>query len=345
MSERIKPSIFADYVAPKKENVKPSIFVGYVAPKKERIKSAIFATYTPTKEVIKPLIFATYTPTEIRDTTLKPTPPTISKRETGKANLLPSQIIVERQKAFEGTFKPLMAVTFYTPPNDNFITKYKPETAVSFIAPDKRHYFRSNYQSDLLFFPPELIKFAWSSTKTLTWENTAVKSASGKVRTLTAQISPKITIETKLNHITDAGVKILFDFIRKVDGATKTFLWWDEDANSVENIELLRDAFGYYRLPFHPLDTPYIEYAWYIDDIKVILGDELLPCDRFLFYRGAIIILDANGYEIKTVLPTVKASFKYWWKVHFVDDGQGIERIFYNFNRSKTLKLEVVRRV
>lgn len=126
---------------------------------------------------------------------------------------------------------------------------------------------------------------------------------------------------------------------------TKPFLWRDEDANSVKDIELCADAFGYYRLPFHPLDTPYMEYAWYVDDMKVTLGDEELPRDRFLFYRGAIIILNEYGYEIKTVLPTVRASFNYWWKVHFVDDGQGIERIFYNFNRSKTFKIEVVRRV
>lgn len=314
------------------------------------IKPVLFASHTKTSHaIIKPVLFASGVfadlppPPEFGQVIITPMGVTISRKSFAAINITPAGIAAVKSNGANITISGItIAVSFYTHPGSSFISKYKPMIAVSFIAKDRRLYFRSSYQDNLPFFPTSLNKFIWKSSKTLAWETQKAAATSGKIRTLSGQVLPKITFDTKLAHVTDNEVEILFDFIRLVNGSRNNFLWLDEDENVVNDAILHRDAFGYYRLPFSPLNT-YIEYAWHISNIKVTLEGAELPPERFLFLQGAIIILDENGYEIKTDLGEIRASFTYYWKVHFVDDGQGIERIFYNFNRSKTFKMEVVR--
>ena len=335
MSATIKPLSFASFIAQHKETIKPTTFASFIAPKQERITPLIFATYNPNDSP---------EPEKDLDINLSPASVTVSTNKAAQVDLMPLSVTIDKQNAPQIDLKPFrIAVTFYTPPSDSFISHYKPQISVSFYPPDNRYYFPIWPKEELLFFPPELVKFAWHGTKKLTWQTQKERSGSGKIRTATSELLPKVTIETKLAHLTDAQTQILFDFIHKTEGAKKPFLFLDDDAHLVNDTVLLRDAFGHYRLPVYPLATDYIEYIWYADNIRIIVGDEELPENRFALYNGAIYILDENGREIKTDLPPVKATFRYYWRVHFADDGQGIERIFYNFNRSQTLKMEVVR--
>ena len=333
MSAKIKPLSFASFVAQHKETIQPETFASFIAPKQERITPLIFATYNPDDAEIKAV-----------DVTLSPASVTVSKNKAAQVDLVPLSITIDKRNAPQIDLLPFrLAVTFYTPPSDSFISRYKPQVAVSFYPPDNRYYFPIWPKEELLFFPPELIKFAWKSTKQLAWQTQTERSGGGKIRTSTNLVRPNVIFETKLAHMTDEHVQILFNFIRKTEGTKRPFLFLDDDANLVNDTLLLRDAFGHYRLPVYPLATNYIEYIWYADNIKITIDGDDLPENRFMLYNGAIYILDENGREIKTDLPPIKATFRYYWRVHFVDDGQGIERIFYRFNRSKTLKMEVVR--
>ena len=335
MSANIKPLSFASFVATNKAAVKPQHYASYLAPKQANIKPLIFATYNPPEK-----------PETSLDITITPAKLSVTSQKPGQINLSPFvAITVYRNpgESFVSNYKPQLVISTYRPPSETFISHYTPQTAVSFIPPAPLLPFPLWPQKEWLFFPPELVKFAWHGTKKLTWQTQKEKAGSGKTRTVTSQLLPMITIETKLAHLTDAQTQILFDFIRKVNGAEKEFLWFDDNANTVTDKILPRDSFGHYRLPVHPLNTDYVEYITYADNLTVTMGEEELPLERFILYNGVLYILDENGREIKTDLPEIRASFRYYWRVHFADDGQGIERIFYDFNRSQTLKMEVVR--
>ena len=317
MSETIKPQIFGTYTSPAKETVTPQIFAAYTPVDKKHITPFMFAAYAPVE------------PTEIEPASVTPASISVSRNETAEISLSSLQI----------------AVSYYTPPSPNYPSYYLPQAiALSYFPPDKHLGFPLWPREDnLLFFPPELIKFKWDSIKKISWETKAIKSAGGRLRTAANQVRPRITIETKLNHITDEQTQILYDFIRKVEGGKTPFFWLDREENTVNDVLLPRDGFGHYRLPVKPFPFDYTELMYYADNLTFTLGGEVIPGERLLLRYGELIVLTDDGYEIRTDLPEARASFRYYWRVHFVDEGQGVERVFRNFNRSKTLKMEVMR--
>ena len=81
----------------------------------------------------------------------------------------------------------------------------------------------------------------------------------------------------------------------------------------------------------------YIEPADYIEDVSVKVNGALKE-DGYSISNGLIIFsVPPAGGDIVT------ASYTYWWKVRFKDDGMGITRIFDDLNTSDSFKMEVVR--
>lgn len=68
-------------------------------------------------------------------------------------------------------------------------------------------------------FPEDLNGLAWESIKSMNWNTKVQKSGSGKVRTLTTQLSPNWTIETKFQILTDEQYRKLLGFVALLKGA------------------------------------------------------------------------------------------------------------------------------
>ena len=62
-------------------------------------------------------------------------------------------------------------------------------------------------------FPEDLNGLAWESIKSMNWNTKVQKSGSGKVRTLTTQLLPNWTIETKFQILTDEQYRKLLGFV------------------------------------------------------------------------------------------------------------------------------------
>lgn len=78
-------------------------------------------------------------------------------------------------------------------------------------------------------FPATLNKLAWSSTKSLSWDVTAQTAGSGRVRTLTNQLLPCWTIETKFAHLDNDEARRFLGFVASVKGGFEPFLWKDPE--------------------------------------------------------------------------------------------------------------------
>lgn len=68
-------------------------------------------------------------------------------------------------------------------------------------------------------FPEDLNGLAWESIKSMDWNTKVQKSGSGKVRTLTTQLLPNWTIETKFQILTDEQYRKLLGFVALLKGA------------------------------------------------------------------------------------------------------------------------------
>ena len=87
-------------------------------------------------------------------------------------------------------------------------------------------------------FPEDLNGLAWESIKSMEWNTKVQKSGSGKVRTLTTQLLPNWTIETKFQILTDEQYRKLLGFVALLKGAHIPFLWLDPEDYEEKGIQL-----------------------------------------------------------------------------------------------------------
>jgi len=189
-------------------------------------------------------------------------------------------------------------------------------------------------------FPPNLVKLDWKSTKKQSWNTTVQKSGSGKIRTMCNQTLPAWTIETKFNMLTDSDYRQLLGFVAAVKGGFEPFLWLDPEDYQEQNILLTSSNEGYFQAVMRLGEWQ--EPVEGIKDLALVYEGEELPAERLEIIGGQFYLLDEYGNRI-TTSTTVTASYKYYWLVRFADDGLSVERIFYDINKSKSFKLEVVR--
>ncbi|WP_044503169.1 DUF2460 domain-containing protein [Megasphaera massiliensis] len=185
-------------------------------------------------------------------------------------------------------------------------------------------------------FPIEINKLAWSSSKSMKWNTEVQTSGSGKVRTMTNQLLPNWTIETKFAYLTDDEYRKLFGFVALVKGAFEPFLWLDPDDQKETRSALPMVTPGTYQAVMRL--GPYVEPVEYIDQVRVYVdGVEQSPT-KYTVNNGYIVFKAA---PVSTAVVT--ADYRYWWRVMFKDDGITTERIFEKISKTKSFKLTTVR--
>ena len=183
---------------------------------------------------------------------------------------------------------------------------------------------------------PELRKLAYSSTKKQKWNTQVQKSGSGKERTLTTQLLPNWTIETKFQILTDEQYRKLLGFVALLKGAHIPFLWLDPEDYEEKGIQLPLITDGAYQAVMKMGD--YVEPVEYIEKVTVYVDGVKQASSAYTVTGGTVKFKTAPVGTAK-----VTADYTYYWKVMFADDGIDIERQYLNINKSKTFKLEVVR--
>lgn len=185
-------------------------------------------------------------------------------------------------------------------------------------------------------FPTSLDTLSWSSKKSMSWNTEIQTSGSGKVRTLTNLLLPNWTIETKFAYLTNEEYRTLFGFVALCKGAHEPFLWLDPEDNQEEKIRLAMSSAGKYQAVLKMGD--YVEPVEYIDNEKVYVNGVLQDKKDYSVVKGMIVF---NAPPAVTAIVT--ASYRYYWKVMFKDDGMTIETVFANINKSGSFKLTTVR--
>lgn len=185
-------------------------------------------------------------------------------------------------------------------------------------------------------FPAELDTLAWESTKSIDWKTEVAKSGSGKVRTLTTQLYPNWTIETKFQILTDEQYRKLLGFVALVKGSYEPFFWLDPEDYQETGTVLPQNADGTYQAVMRMGD--YVEPVEYIDKVAVYFDGIKQAGNTFTVTGGAIKLQTAPASGV-----AVTFDYRYYWKVMFKDDGIDIERLYLNSSRSKSFKLVTVR--
>ena len=184
-------------------------------------------------------------------------------------------------------------------------------------------------------FPQNIRHYSWNSRFKESWTTQVQTSGSGKSKTMTNQLYPGWVITESVGFMSNEMADELMGFVALVKGAYEPFLWLDHTKCHEEEIQLPMVAPGRYQAVRKI--GPYIEPADYIEDVSVKVNGALKE-DGYSISNGLIIFsVPPAGGDIVT------ASYTYWWKVRFKDDGMGITRIFDDLNTSDSFKMEVVR--
>lgn len=184
-------------------------------------------------------------------------------------------------------------------------------------------------------FPQDIKHLSWNSKFKESWSTTVQTAGSGMSRSLTNQVYPKWTITESVGLMDDETAEKLLGFVALVKGAYEPFLWYDHSKNHETGVQLPMTIAGTYQAVIKT--GSYTEPADYIEDVTVYKNGTKLT-------KGYSV---SNGLIIFSTAPAstdvITADYAYWWKVRFVDDGMGINRIFENLNSSDSFKMEVVR--
>ena len=170
----------------------------------------------------------------------------------------------------------------------------------------------------------------------MSWEVTEEKTGSGRIRTLTNQLYPAWTIETKLTYLTDAERRALMGFIASVKGGYEPFLWHDPEDNHESKAPLAHISGNKYQAVIRW--GTYVEPCAYIENPVVYVDGVKQDSSTYTVSDGIITFKNAPASTA-----VITADYDYWWKVRFADSKFSTEMLFNNINRSDSFKLEVVR--
>lgn len=183
---------------------------------------------------------------------------------------------------------------------------------------------------------PDIRTMDWKSTKSEKWNTEVQRSGSGMVRTMTTWLYPQWTIETRFAYLTDDQYRTLLGFVALIKGAHEPFLWLDPEDYEEKGIQLPRDNDGHYQAVMRM--GPYTEPVAYIENVTVYVDGAEVKSTDYTVTNGVISFDTPPGADA-----VVTADYTYWWKVQLDDDGLGIEKVFKDINKSKTMKLVTVR--
>ncbi|SFM09058.1 DUF2460 domain-containing protein [Pelosinus propionicus] len=182
---------------------------------------------------------------------------------------------------------------------------------------------------------PALPTMAWNSEKRQIWDVTVQKSGSGRRKTLCQQAYPAWELQCSYTALSDSDIKKAAGFFGMVKGMHTPFLWRDPEDYKETNVrigtgngvtkefQLLRNFGGYM---VEPITDPIVETITVFNN-----GNK------------AVITPLTDGWVQFASPPStgavLTASFEYYWRVAFDDDGLSWANFWYGYYSLKTIKL------
>lgn len=180
----------------------------------------------------------------------------------------------------------------------------------------------------MFFYPMKLGGEVWGSTLTPTWNVTEQTSASGKRRAVSEQLYPHWQFKLSYKGLSDADVNTLLGFYNARKGSFEPFYYKDYSHHKVEKAVLTKNSNGVYPLLADIGGS--LEPVSYVDNLVVYVNDKVNT--KYTLNKDAITISTTG---------TVKASFDYYFLVHFAST-ISITQVFDNVN-NVSVTLESVR--
>lgn len=178
---------------------------------------------------------------------------------------------------------------------------------------------------------------AWKSTKTQKWNTSVKEFGSGKERTLTRWAYPKWEIDTHFALLTPEGADSLFGFFASLKGAYEPFLWLDPEHNKVKDIQI--GTGDNVTASFQAIK----KFGGYVEPTKDVKADTLEVKVNGVKVKSSV----KDGLITLETIPKqgekITASYTYYWRVRLSDDSFGIEVLFKDIWKSKSMKLVSVR--
>lgn len=185
----------------------------------------------------------------------------------------------------------------------------------------------------MLKFPT--FNVAYESTKSVKWDTAVQTAGSGRVKTLTNRFYPQWTIESKFVGLTDEERRKLMGFINQCKGSYTPFLWLDPEDYHVGSIELPTVSTGVYQCVM--VFGSFVQPAQYVENVTVYVDGVLQDESGYTVSDGRIKFDTAPAST-----SVVTASYDYYFKVMFSDDGIEVEQTYNNFNNTSSVKMVTV---
>ena len=180
---------------------------------------------------------------------------------------------------------------------------------------------------------PVMSNIVMRSSKSQKWKTTIETVGSGRKRSNTNQLLPLWNISVKFWSLSDAEYKTIMGFVASLKGAHKPFWWLDPEDYQETEIQLPRLTSGSYQCVMK--FGNYVEPVEKVDELTVYVNGTEQQSAAYTESNGVITFAAALASSA-----VVKATYRYYWKVHLPADGISIEHIIKDFKQTGTLKFE-----
>ena len=180
---------------------------------------------------------------------------------------------------------------------------------------------------------PVMFGIAVRSSKTQKWNTTVERVGSGRMRSNTNQLLPLWNISIKYAWLDDERYKTIMGFVALLKGAHTPFWWLDPEDYQETEIQLPRLPSGAYQCVMKL--GGYVEPVEKVDELTVYVNGTEQQSSAYTENNGVITFATTPASSA-----VVKATYRYYWKVHLVDDGLSVDHVFTNFKQTGTLKFE-----
>lgn len=185
----------------------------------------------------------------------------------------------------------------------------------------------------MLKFPK--LNVAYESSKSVKWDTAVQTAGSGRIKTLTNRFYPQWTIESKFVGLADDERRKLMGFVNQCKGSYTPFLWLDPEDYHVGSIELPTVSTGVYQCVM--VFGSFVQPAQYVENVTVYVDGVLQDASGYTVSDGRIKFDTAPAST-----SVVTASYDYYFKVMFSDDGIEVEQTYNNFNNTSSVKMVTV---
>ena len=183
--------------------------------------------------------------------------------------------------------------------------------------------------------PPSI---AWNSTKTQKWDTKIQKYGGGRRKTLARWSYPEWELNCEYTCLDAAEREYMAGFFAMVRGQAGTFLWCDPEDHRQTQV----------RIGTGDETTTGFQLIRKLGGLFVEPIRDIVPGTLTVLVDGAAVkaTLKEDGW-VEIAAPesgaNVTATFEYYWRVAFADDGMTWSNFWYDFYNLKSVKLVTVK--